>query len=681
MANEDNYYWANNAGGCYLTKELCCTKEEKYLKRILCDGWTPYNNGVNPYFFTGHSQKSSPISGRVACWIDIDGNGYQFISSQTHDIDYGGEIGFVSISLGFQYRDMSYADPTYFNMDGCYSGTGLGPLSWGKLATNVPVFNTQLEADEYILYGTGIENALNYEDVEIDPEETETYYCYNTSNTGVQINGQMTEPTQEHRYYSNIRVQCNRAPALYFKGTNYELGVKYPDVISWISADTATADLDNIEVSGFWQPPIIGHTTFYANMFQFASAKGYYLPDGTYTYGFRMNTNFKLFKSEADADYYIKTGDDDEEIDLPDYPDNPDAPDTGDPEPETDFGDGGFLSPFIQTYVMKQAAVQEVADAFYTNDTTLLDNIKKGLELFGASPFEAIVGLSAFPFDCKEILNTMHTDGVYFGSYKKTMTNDVWKVISIDDDYIDAGSVMINPIETVSGRKIPMYKNFEPYCSFHVYLPYVGWEKIQLEDYLGKNVNIRYYIDIYTRSGVCCLVADNVLQDYFPVSCIGVELPITGQNLSRYANDTLNALLTTAGATIAGAVGGSMIPGIGTVAGAVGGGMISAAAAGGKGIFDIAQKGKPKDHNLQKGSFSAGTGCYMPQYVYFRWDVHDIIEPEHLNELYGKPSSYSGELSNLSGFVKVETMKLNTSGMSDDIINEVTNLLSGGIYV
>ena len=134
MANEDNYYWANNAGGCYLTKELCCTKEEKYLKRILCDGWTPYNNGLYPYFFTGHSQKSSPISGRVACWIDNDGS-YDYISSNTHDVDYGGEIGFVSISLGFQYRDMSYADPTYFNMPGCYSGTGLGPLSWGKLAS------------------------------------------------------------------------------------------------------------------------------------------------------------------------------------------------------------------------------------------------------------------------------------------------------------------------------------------------------------------------------------------------------------------------------------------------------------------------------------------------------------------------------------------------------------------
>ena len=672
-------YWSNESHGCYLTKELCCTSAEKYKRNILVCGFTPYNNGVNPYYFTGVSIWSSPVSGRLACWIDNDGS-YDFINSETHDVDYGGEIGIVSVSLSFQYRDMSYAEPTYFPMYGCYSGTGLGPLSHGQIATNVPVFETKTEADHYIVTGEGIEDALNWEDAEIEPGVTDTYYCYNTQNTGVQINGMMTEPSQEHRYYSNIRVQCNRAPALYFIGNDFHLGVKYPEVISWYGVN-APIDIDGKEVSEFYQPPIIGFNSFYANLSQFGKAKGFYPQDGTYQYGFRMNTNFKLFKSEEDADLYILTGDDSDEVDFPDDPRNPDAPDTGDPEPETDFGPGGFLSPFIQTYVLGATAVQEVANAFYTDNQSILDNIKAGLELFGASPFEAIVGLSAFPFDCKDILTTIHSDHIYFGSYRHAMTNDVWKVTALDDDYIDAGSVSIGKLIDQDGRKIDEYRMFEPYCSFHVYLPYVGWEKLQLEDYMGKNVNIRYYIDVYTRSGVCCLVADNVLQDYFPVSCIGIELPISGQNLSRYANDTLNALLTAAAGTIGGAVAGSMIPGVGTVVGAVGGALVSGGIAAGKGVFDIAQKGKPKDHNLQKGSFSAGTGCYMPQYVTFRWDFHDLVEPENLKTIYGKPSSYSGKLSNLSGFVSVETMKLNTSGMSDAIINEITGLLNSGIYV
>ena len=71
----------------------------------------------------------------------------------------------------------------------------------------------------------------------------------------------------------------------------------------------------------------------------------------------------------------------------------------------------------------------------------------------------------------------------------------------------------------------------------------------------------------------------------------------------------------------------------------------------------------------------------MPQYVMFRFTVHDVIEPENLNSLYGKPSSYGGRLGNLSGFTKVDTIKMNTSGMSDNNITEVVNLVKEGIFL
>ena len=84
---------------------------------------------------------------------------------------------------------------------------------------------------------------------------------------------------------------------------------------------------------------------------------------------------------------------------------------------------------------------------------------------------------------------------------------------------------------------------------------------------------------------------------------------------------------------------------------------------------------------MTKGNFSGGCGCYMPQYVMFRFTVHDVIEPENLNSLYGKPSSYGGRLGNLSGFTKVDTIKMNTSGMSDNNITEVVNLVKEGIFL
>lgn len=680
-------YWQNDNAGCSLEKLLCWTPAERYLRfGVRVGGQMPYNNGVTAYDFTGNYVLTNTVNGRVAGWIANDGT-YDYIETGVHSVDFGEGIGFVNVGITFEYEDLSYSPPYLFQFGGCPSGTGQvpSPIERGILATDIPIFETQAQADYYIVTGTLLndEKPLNYEDAEVIPEETEVYYCYNMSNTGHMVNGVMVEDSdQSHRYYSNIRIQANRAPALYFVDTmTFQLGVKYPTVISWLG-NSSIASIEDTPVENFNPPPIpsSGWQTFYANMYMYQYARGYTPNYGDFTYGFGMNTNFKLFKNETDADWYIKTGDDEDEIDFPDLPDNPDSPDTGDPDPITDFGPGGFLSPFIQSYVMNATGVGEVAAAFYSDNQTLIDDIKQGLTMFGAQPFEAIVGLSAFPFDVTSLVTTVHTDGVYFGSYRQSVT-DAWKITGLGNNYINAGTINVGYLVDSNGNQLPEYRNFEPYASLHVYLPYVGWEKLQIEDYIGRTINIRYYVDIYTRSGVCALVADGALQDYFPVSCIGVELPITGQNLSRYANDTLNALLGMGAGVVGGAVAGSMLPGVGTAFGAATGALISGGIAVGKGTFDIAQKGKPKDHNLQKGSFSANTGCYMPQYVIFRFDVHDIIEPDKLKDIYGKPSSYSGPISNLNGFVKAETMKMNTSGMSDSIINEVTGLLNSGIYV
>ena len=669
------YYWENENHGCRLEKELCCTKDELYLKKPLIIGHTPYVNfgQLEAWPFTGNYVIVSPISGRIALWIDNDGT-YDFISGNTHDIDYGGEIGQVSVSVSFEYMDESYVPPMGVQMYGCVSGSGHAESSTGVISTNIPVFETQAEADNYVLYGTGIDDALNYEGEEITEDETEVYYMYNIFGATQIKNGEYKNISPQYYYYNNIRVQANRRPVLYFTD-RFQMRAMYADVISWYGNNTAV-NIEDVDVSDFNNPPVSGHNTFYADMAKYINTKGVIPKDGSYNYGFKCFTNFAIFRSKADAEWAIINNDYEQEVKYPKDPSVIKDPTVGDPEPETIFGPGSFVSPFIQTYVASETAIEEIADAFYTNNTALLDNIKKGLELFGASPYEAIVGLSAFPFDVTDIVNGISTQNIWFGSYNHTLSNSVLKVTSLEADYIDAGTTTIYEIPG-----LPMWRQFEPYTSFHVYLPYVGWEKLNIENYLNKAVNVRYYVDIFTRSAVCVLVANGVMQDYFPCTGIGVELPVTGQNLSRYANDTLNGLLSCGKGIVAGALGGSVIPGLGTITGAVGGGILGATTAGAAGVFNMAQKGKPKDQNLTKGSFSAACGGFMPQYVSFRWDVHDIIEPTNLNAIYGQPSSYSGRLSGINGFVKAETIKMNTSGMSDSEVAEVENLISNGIYV
>ena len=236
---DTEYYWENDNHGCRLEKELCCTKDELYLRRPLVIGHTPYiaYGQLDPWAFTGHMVKVSPISGRIAMWIDNDGT-YDYISGNTHDIDYGGDIGQVSVSISFEYMDESYVPPMGIQMYGCVSGSGDAESSTGVISTNIPVFLTQAEADNYILYGTGIDDALNYEGEEITEDETEVYYMYNIFGATQIKNGEYKNISPQYYYYNNIRVQANRRPVLYFTD-RFQMRAMYADVISWYGNNTA----------------------------------------------------------------------------------------------------------------------------------------------------------------------------------------------------------------------------------------------------------------------------------------------------------------------------------------------------------------------------------------------------------------------------------------------------------
>lgn len=667
--------WENSQGTAILGGDYKCTDAEIYIRRPLVSGHMGWKDSDGHYYpITGHSHKVNTFNGRAAGFIKT-GDGDQHIKFIQGSVLMPDEE-YYNISFTVQYQDLSYGTPTYFMTSNISEGTA---PSFSYISTNVPIFNTELEAETYVKGGDNISDAINYEASDVEPDETYTYHLYNGFALGRQVNGEMTQ-TATSLSHNNIRVQCNKRPVMWFTGDNtYSMNIAYDNVISWYG-NHSDVDISNIPLSSFTQGAVVGHQAAYGNQAAYIYAKGQIPVDNDYTYGFLLDTDFAIFADEDSAITALYTGQYSGAANWPQISNGNTLVEieTGDEESSTTFGSGAFVSPFCNVYVMGLTALQEVANAFYTDDQTLLTNIKNGLELFGANPYEAIIGLSAFPCDVTELVGTSGQQYVYFGSYQKTLTNTVYKVINREAKYINAGNVYLAPI-------FKNFRDFEPWTELHVYLPFCGWQKLDIASYIGKNVNIRYYIDIMTRSGVVVLIADGVMMDYFTTGEIGIELPIAGQNLSRYANDTLNALLQAGGGTVGGAISGAMVgsavPGIGTAVGAVGGALLGGGFGLTKGAFDMSQKGKPKDHNMTKGNFSGGCGCYMPYYVTFRFTVHDVIEPENLNALYGKPSSYGGRLGNLSGFAKIDTIKMNTSGMSDSNITEVVNLVKEGIFL
>lgn len=579
-------------------------------------------------------------------------------------VNYTGEQSYTYDGLG---------TPSYFNT--------IPLLAAGPYASDAPdyyfnfpfpIFDSLDHLKEYVISDGEVQDGILNSTTAYDLNDTDYYFIYMQYGSGTLYNGQMT-PSGTGAWKS-LKFAANAVPVMYFD-ENFNLVLEASKIVASKAVTGPGYVLDNIPESQWTLNELEYSGPFYGTVPAKINYTGELPENGTYTYAWQLNTNVYIFKDVDDAREAQETGDYSKsgngyELDKG----NTHQPiKTGTAEGNTIFGSGYGLSPFVTSYICSKNDVLNVANAFYTNDSTLLDNIKQGLELFGANPYEAICGLSWFPFDLNTVATAQAQSWIYFGSYKYEPGGlSIDKVINMKSSgYVNAGSIYVAPIYN-------SYRDLEPYCEMQIYLPYHGWEKLDIAKYYKKTVNIRYYIDIFTNTYACALVVNNQIADVFPGN-IGVTLPICGSNLSEYANSMLRAVLGTAGGTAGGAMTGAMIGGgiPGAIVGAAAGGFAGLA----KGTFEMAQKGKPKDHLMVKGSFSGASSSYMPQYVIIRFDIHNMIVPGNLTALYGRPSSSGGKVSQFSGFLKCDTIKLNTGRMTDAEIAETLSILREGVFI
>ena len=547
-----------------------------------------------------------------------------------------------------------------------------------NIEADFPIFKNKDALDAYILTGD-LSGCINLSDqYDLD---TSTFWIYCHKKQGTLLRGKMT-PDDAAGTWISQKFMANKEPVLYFvRDGSFELSLIASGIVASKYVSQPGYTIDYLPEESWTDYSLEYDGNYWGTLPDYQIAKGKVPKDGTYYYGYEFQTNIHIFKNRADAEEAIETGDYSKAINEYDLQEgNTHRPVvTGQGETSTTFGDGTVTSPFVAMYLLDRTEVLNIANVFYTDDQTLLDNIKEGLSLFGAQPYESLVSLTWYPFNVGNICQAVSQPYIYFGSYKydQVTADRVWSLAGSTSSYVDAGTVSIDAL-------FDSYRDFSPYTELSVWLPYHGWEKLEIAKYLNKTVNIRYYVDIATATYVIAMVADNLIVDEFSGN-IGVTLPVCGNNQSQYANDMIKSVMGAAGGVVGGAMGGAMVgsalPGIGTAAGAVAGGVIGGAAGIAKGVFEMSQKPKPRDLAVVRGAFSAGAASYMPQYVIFRYDIHQLIVPDNLTELYGRPSSAGGAVSSFNGFLKVNTVKLNTYMITDSEIAETTQLLQSGIFV
>lgn len=659
---------------------LYCTDEELYLQNQMFSGsgnscdfqQSPGSNFT--YFYVNNITGETSPNGRRAILAGLPmngGNPYAIFTSA-----YGGFNGYTIWQGDPDQTHVAFTNQA--NQIGWnYSSTEGGQAGGSRfeartsMGTNIPIFkledaswmDTYLNSTDDLIRHQALTHAVNYKSSEYDPFESEYHWIYNnTGQCAINDGTYSGNPTQWH----SLKLMSNKMPALWCDPDTFELHLVTDEVIKSYHLAAPGYVLDDIPESS-WPEGLAYSGPFYGNMNVWYQ-NGMQFPDnGSYMYGIYLNTDIPIFASEAEAIEAVQTGDYTKAGNYGDITggDYYIPPSIGEDLIATLFGNGPATCPFAKLLICRKETLNQLANVLFTSDDTILGNLKKGLEMYGANPIDCIIDLKAWPINLTNVFhNISDRSSIFLGGYEAQVTTAAKEVIGFSNaDVVNCGGGVIKPI-------FKNFRDFEPYTELNIFLPGgIGWKKLSIGEYYNKTLSVKYYLDLYCGQCVAVVLADNVMQDYF-IGDMGMSMPVRGANFAQYAQGVMRTVTQ----PIIGAAGGAMTGGaVGAIAGLATGAT--------SGAIDLMTKPKPMSQQTQKGNFSSGINFFMPQDVLLRFDIKKMKEPSALQTLYGRPSASSGKLSNFTGFLRCDVTRMNTEGMLDEEIDLIKSLLKEGIYI
>lgn len=302
-------------------------------------------------------------------------------------------------------------------------------------------------------------------------------------------------------------------------------------------------------------------------------------------------------------------------------------------------GGDSLSTGFIRAYNPSTSQLQALSRELWSDG--FINTIKKVQN----DPFEAIISLHSVPFNVVSGASVLCSVGNYESRvsmppiYQQFMT-------------LDLGSIQI-PEHWASAL------DYSPYVTVDIFLPFVGVITLQVDDVIGKTLQVKYNVDILSGATVASIkCGDSVL--YTHNTNLLFRHPVTQSSFGPLYQSILGLV----GNTMSGAVSGG-------IGGAVGGGL-------GSGI-NVALS---KHSNVSRGgSIGGATGClgnFKPYLI-----IHRPIQSlaSGFAHFKGYPSNITGTIGSVSGYTEVESVHLTGIPCTDAERDEIMALLYNGVIV
>lgn len=301
---------------------------------------------------------------------------------------------------------------------------------------------------------------------------------------------------------------------------------------------------------------------------------------------------------------------------------------------------------FIHAYAPTLSELQAFQSWIWTDNP--FENIWRSIL---GNPYDYIIGLRAIPV-------TPET-----GTATQVTLGNVTTPSTITMRPVTSQYIRHNFGEVTFREYSKSFLDYSPYTRVSLYLPYIGFVKVDADILNEKAVNIQYHIDVVSGSCMAFVLAGGKVMYTFS-GVMGADVPATNQSY----NNMLTGVLGTVGgiASLAAGVitgGGIAVPmGIAGLTNSAAG-MINAAKAS-------------VEHGNGVSGVPGVMGILYPYFIIMR-PMQSI--PENIQKFTGFPSNLLKPLNDVSGFTKIEYAHLENISATESEKAEIMALLKEGV--
>ena len=324
---------------------------------------------------------------------------------------------------------------------------------------------------------------------------------------------------------------------------------------------------------------------------------------------------------------------------------------TSDPVPEPDLPsvsvtDSGLVTLFAPT----ESQLKALADYLWS-DAFSLDSFKKMLN----NPMDCILGLTIIP------VNVPHGGAreITVGNIVTTVSCDICPTQYVK---VDCGTFTFDRHDMTNS-----YLDYSPYSKCYLYLPFIGVQEINIDDFMQSTMHVVYHVDILTGAMFCYVMRNNSVMYTYMGQC-AENVPLSSSSYSNTIGSIMSAAASIVGVASVAATGGASAP---VAAGLLAGASTSTANA----VASL------KPSVAHSGSIGGGAGIMGVNYPYLIFNTPHVSIPSQQRHYTGYPSNQIVKLSALSGFNVIQAINLSVSGANDSEMNEIESILKGGVIL